>query len=69
MDKAREEKEAQYQQWLTQNKEYLIRFLKENLNITTDDTSCGGGKYRYDIYLCVEDEGTISQDSIYCRKD
>ena len=58
--------EEQYQLWLELNKEYLVRFLKENLSIMTDYTSCGGSEYRYDIYLCTEDDGSFSQDSIYC---
>lgn len=61
--------EEQYQLWLEENKEFLLRFIKENLSIVTEDTSCGGGEYRYDIYLCTEENGSaFSQDSIYCRK-
>ena len=57
-------KEDQYELWLELNKEYLLRFIKENLSIRTDYVRCGRGEPRCDIHLCTEDEGSFSRDSI-----
>ena len=38
--------EEQYQEWLEQNKGYLTRFIKENMQIETDEHSWYEGGHR-----------------------
>lgn len=59
--------ESEYQEWLGQNKEYLLRFLKENLSIWIDSESLGSNEYKHTISLCTDD-GTFSYDTIYIQE-
>lgn len=60
--------EKQYQLWLEENKEFLTRFIVENLGIFVDTDSVGGNEYKHTISLCVEPEGAFSQDWLYVQE-
>lgn len=65
MDKVREEKEAQYQQWLTQNREFITKFIAENVKLDINFTSRSGYQDCYEIEMSIEDYGVFSYNTIH----
>ena len=57
--------EEQYQLWLEENKEFLTRFIVENLKLNIDYMSRSGYQDHYEVNMSLEDYGVFSNNSLY----